>query len=335
MRLYIIGAAFFGCIHLCAAAQQGRSPLQKISWADPLIPRLIAQPFNDPLRSTRYFNSLSAPRTNPFAERIGWRAKTPAQLAELAAAFPLPQPLQDNSKIELRTFVGGGQDALYRSPHMILMGILARLDGDGKPTGSFSVLLKRGKNAELQSHIINVYFDRTDPRLSRIAPAILGFLKNEIYPVVGSPTEMLKANHAGRYVWAKQKFQFSPADRFTDVGGKGPAIGLPELARRNFSRFIQLHGVAVQNLSLRGRALSSLRDLRTPDDFASVVHRNNRTLTIRPFMLGARQPAIALPVGKAFMLADYRPQGGRFVTSLAGPKYSATAMPPWNGWRKP
>ena len=118
------------------------------------------------------------------------------------------------------------------------------------------------------------------------------------------------------------------------MGGTGPAIKLPELARRNFARFLNLHGLTAQDLTLRGRPLASLQDLRTPDDFASVIQRKNKKLTIQPFVLGVLQPPAALDVGKAFMLADYRPQGGRFVLSMARTKFSTTAMPYWNGWRK-
>lgn len=295
------------------------------------IARLAIQPFNDPVYSRPFFNSLSAPADIPFADEIGWRARTPAQLAALAREFPLPARLKGRVRVELGAYVSGKE----KSPHMVLTGIMKRLDGDHAPVGSFSVVLKRAKGGELESHIAGVYFDRSDPDLTGIAPAVLGFLSEKIYPAAGVSRETLKADHAGRYVWAKQGFQFDPSYWFKDVGGTGPAIKLPELARRNFARFLGAHRVAAGDLILRGRPLASLEDLRTPEDFASVKHRGGKRLHIRPFVSGVLQPPAALDVGKAFMLADYRPQEGNFVLSKAGTKFSATAMPYWNGWRKP
>lgn len=322
-RFHLIAVALLTCASSCLA--QGR-----VARVNP-IQRLMEQPFNDPIYSKPFFNSLSSPQSITFAKEIGWQVRTPVQLANLARRFPLPMPLQGHVNVELRTFVSKQE----KSPHMILMGILERLDDEHTPAGSFSVVLKHAKNGELESHIGAVYFDRADPRISGIAPAMLRFLKDEVYPVVGVTRETLKADHAGRYVWAKQGFQFDPTYWFKDVGGRGPPIKLPELARRNFARFLNLHGLAIQDLALHGRPLASLEELQSPDDFASVTHRRSKKLTIQPFILGVLQPFAALDVGKAFMLADYRPQGGRFVLSMARTKFSPTAMPYWNGWRKP
>ncbi len=164
---------------------------------------------------------------------------------------------------------------------------------------------------------------------------MLSFLKKEVYPVVGVTQETLKADHAGRYVWAKQGFQFDPTYWYKDDNGKGDLLRLHELARRNFARFLRLHRLKVEDLALRGRPLSSLDQLQTPDDFASVVHRGGKKLTIEPYVLGVLEPATAMDIGKAFMLTDYRPHEGPYVLSKARTMFSTTAMPYWNGWRKP
>ena len=296
-----------------------------------LIPPLMAQPFNDPIYAKPFFKSLAAPSKIPFADKIGWNVQTASELNALAAKFPMPAPMRGQVAVEFGNFV----NAKDKTPHVILMGVFKKIGGDRSPVGSFSAIIRRDRSGELESHIASVYFDRSDPRLKGVAPAALGFLKNEVYPKLGVAKETLKADHAGRYVWAKQGYQFDPNYWFKDLGGKGPAIKLPELARRNFGRFLKLHDLKPTDLSLRGKPLASLDELQTPDDFASVVHRKGKKLTLQPFVLGILQPAAAMDVGKAFMLADYRPKGGRFVLSMARTKFNDAAMPYWNGWRKP
>lgn len=290
------------------------------------IQRLAARPFNDPIYSRPYFRALGKPKSSSFADKLGWKARSPAQLAALAAKFPLPPAMKGKYSVSLQLL----EDSKEQAPHLTLLGIVSRRDGT--PSGSFSVAFKRGKDGRTISHIHGVYFDRTDPALTGIAPAMLRFLRESVYPPLGVAKETLKADHAGRYVWAKAGFRFDPTYWFKDEGGKGPAIKLAELARRSFARFLKRNGLKPGDLALRGKPLASLDELETPDDFASVVDRRGRALTVRPFVLGEEQAPADLDVGKAFMLGDYRPGKG-FVLSMARTKFAVDAMPYWNGYR--
>lgn len=308
-----------------AAAQPARK--SAVVQARDILQGLLAKDFLDPVYSRPFLKSLSAPAAMPFADQIGWKARTPAQLSRLAARFQPPPALRGKLSVRLEPVMS----AKEKEPHLVLLAVAQRLDGDA--AGYFSVLIKRDKSAGLKAEVHSVYFDRADAALAGMAPAILEFLRRDVYPGLGVVKETLKADHAGRYVWAKQGFQFEPTYWFKDDNGKGQAIRLAELARRNFARFMQANGLKISDLELAGRPVASLEDMKTPNDFASVVHRRRKKLRTRPFVLGALQEPADLDVGKAFMLGDYRPRDGNYVLSKAGTKFSTTAMPYWNGTR--
>ena len=188
-----------------------------------------------------------------------------------------------------------------------------------------------------------MYFDKADPKVHGIADALLDFRAFDLDPALGVQRETIKADTAGRYIWATKGFQFDPKYYYYDVDGK--TYKTSEIARRNLARFLKKHRIPVAKLILHGSPVAALDELRTPADFAELRHKDGKTIRLRPLVSqGTHDEEILgdeadLPVGKAFMLASYRPAPAPpYVLSQGGPfrgqKFAPDAMPWWNGFRQ-
>ncbi|MBI3289395.1 MAG: hypothetical protein HYZ74_07755 [Elusimicrobia bacterium] len=216
----------------------------------------------------------------------------------------------------------------------MFLGVFYR---QGVAVGYTGYVVSRAEDGVVEGEIHGVYFDKTDPKVSGVADAMLAFLQADLDPVVGVRREVLKADYAGRYVWATKGFQFNPDYRFYDVDGQKHSQR--DVARSCLARFLKRHRIAPKALTLRGRPVLSLEDLETPADFAELKRANGKTVRITPLvnheLLGAEAD---LPVGKAFMMGNYLPTDAPYVLSQGGPhfgqKFARDAMPWWNGYRE-
>jgi hypothetical protein len=178
----------------------------------------------------------------------------------------------------------------------------------------------------------------------RLAAATLPLVDNEIHRPLSLRELRLHADTLGRYVWATLRFRFRPGIWYRDTDGT--IVRLPEIARRNFLRFCARYGLRWRELVRRqpegDLPLRSLDELTTPLDYAQLVHPAELTVTIAPVLTQDAEnrslpsPPVPLPVGRAFLLGNARPEEGDGVfirTSLRSPR-SAYFMPSYSAVRE-
>lgn len=221
---------------------------------------------------------------------------------------------------------------------MVLLGVLTSAANPNGPAGCFVVTFFRDKKKQDVAKISTVYLNRDYISGSGYADALLGFLKKEIYPVLKTAREELKADFVGRYVWGKAGFQFVEKYWFKDAGGKKGTMSLMEMAQRNFERFLSKHSIKVNQLKMvHGRksvSIESIQELKTPADFAAVVHIKGKKIKVAALK---DENALSKPepmnIGKAFMLSSYLPEGKAFIRSQGMVNFSVTALPYYNAYR--
>ncbi|MCC6932246.1 MAG: hypothetical protein IT292_03210 [Deltaproteobacteria bacterium] len=204
--------------------------------------------------------------------------------------------------------------------------------------GCFVVTFFRDKKKLNVAKISTVYLNRDYISGSVYADALLDFLQKEIYPVLKTSREELKADFVGRYVWAKSGFQFAEKYWFKDAGCKKETMSLMEMVQRNFERFISKHSIKVNQLKIvrdrKSVLIESIQELKTPADFAAVVHSQGKEIKVAALKdEGSLSKPEPMHVGKAFMLSNYLPEGKMFIRSQGMVNFSVTALPYYNGYR--
>ncbi|MFI5362671.1 MAG: hypothetical protein ACHQ49_11930 [Elusimicrobiota bacterium] len=268
-------------------------------------------------------------------KKTGELALSPKQVKELGVALAARA-----RKLPFETyFFGPLRSSRYEKAHAAYLGVFYKA---GAPAGYFDYVVHRAKDGALEGEVRDVYFEKGDPRVSGIADVVLDFLSKDLDPLLGVTRETLKADTAGRYVWAMKGFQFDPAYRYYfDVDGK--KVSTRQIARANFGRFLKRYGIPIKKLVLRGKPVKSLDALTTPADFAEVVAAGGKTIRLRPLVnhkiLGDEAD---YPVGKAFMMSNYMIDGPPYKPpyvissggAAMGKKFAADAMPWWMGARE-
>ena len=217
------------------------------------------------------------------------------------------------------------------------MAFLAVFESQGQPAGFSAYVVKTSKEGETVGDRHATYFDKAGLPTSGIADALLEFTASTLGPALGVKRELLQADYAGRYVWAKKGgFQFDPNYRYYDIDGK--TYKSWEMAQRSLARFLKANRIRIEDLRLRGKPVSSLEALTTPADFALLEHRQGRKIRVQPLVMQNTASAEEdFPVGKAFMLKNYKPAKAPYVLSqggaLFGSKFAQDAMPWWRCYR--
>jgi hypothetical protein len=281
-----------------------------------------------------FFNKALKAANASSVRQLGWKWNTAKELDSLARRFRLPK---EHKKVRLTLHVGFSAE--MKTANVVLLGVFRSQVIQDSPAGCFVVTFSRDKKKVNIARISNVYLDRRVLNGHGYADALLKFLKLEIYPVMETVDEELKADFCGRYVWAKSGFQFVEKYWYKDSAQKKGTMKLWEMARKNFSRFLAEHSVDVKQLKFSRDGedcrLKSVEQLETPADFASVVHIRGKKITLPVLMdqdvLAAPEP---MDVGKAFMLRNYQPEGKAHVKSQGGAKFAVAAMPYFNAYRK-
>ena len=206
------------------------------------------------------------------------------------------------------------------------------------PIGFFGYVVRK-KERHLSAEIKSVYFDKSHASVKGIAASLMEFFSQVLSPKLGVSRETLKADYVGRYVWAKQGFDFHPTDRCHDIDGlRYPTV---VVARSSLARFLTKNNIAILELVLRDTPVTQLEELKTLEDFADLSHKDNLLVTLQPLVnQNTLGPATSLPIGKAFLMSDNRIKKediGPFVRSkgglLHGAKFPTDVMPCYNAIR--
>ena len=304
------------------AVSAGGAPFNVKAPLTEVVAKILKAPFLKPAKRGRTFlRSLSLvppAMTGPMLAKINTTATALQRMgAKLSLKARLIGPLVSSKEPNGRAFLGV-------------------FEFQGKPAGFFGYIVNTAKDGIMTGELHSVYFDKDSLPTSGIGKAILDFTGSILAPALGARREALKADYAGRYVWAKEGFQFNPKYYYYDTDGK--KYNSWELARHSLARFLDEYHIRVGDLRLRGKPISALKELITPADFALLEHRQGRKVRVRPLVtqdtLGGETD---LPVGKAFMMGNYLPTNAPFVFSQGGPaagnKFASDVMPYWVGYR--
>lgn len=174
------------------------------------------------------------------------------------------------------------------------------------------------------------------PNIPEAKGILKGFVQfeRELIAQLGIPALEWESDWLGRWAWAKD-IDFDPGSLALENGQEVTQL---ELARHQLQRFLDFHSIQISELSWGFaqdlRPLHSLEELHTPRDFASLHHAQGRKILTAPYVdYGTLGTPAEMEIGKAFMLADYRPNPDQANTVIQsdGVSVSDRAMPNWFG----
>ena len=304
--------------------------LLKFLAANEAIQKLLSRDFIESQGYARQMLRALVPARNfDFMNEIHW-ACDQRSLSSLERQFIFAK-----RRAQLKLRLGIHEDSREKNPHLVVIGVFQ--NAEGAAVGFFARKIKYAKDHLLCAFGAGLYFDQNFPRAGGVARAFMDYMDECFYRPLAIGRELIKADFVGRYIWAKLGFNFSQTYWYKDVDLQ-ETMDLPEMARRNFGRFLQRNGIPMSDLLYfdggQKQKINTLADLKTPMNFASIEHQGGLTLAVRPLigfdLLGESKK---LALGKAFMLSDHRPEGDEFILSMGGTRFSASAMPYWDGYR--
>ncbi len=215
--------------------------------------------------------------------------------------------------------------------------IVQILDANHKLVGFWRKTYWRNAQQELESH-----FDMLKTRLD--CEALRGLSKaikpyfDQLNRALGVVREFVEADWIGRLVWADY-YDIDEAHFYIEDGCR---LSTLEVMRRNFDRFLICHDIQLADLTFGTptgvEPLTHLDQLTSPGDFARIEHRDGVLVDVDVLLDDPprRVEPQSLPVGKAFMLADFTDLTDNTVTLIDGyygERLSDRAMPYWFGVR--
>lgn len=300
---------------------------------------LLEQPFLQPLRYARHTHRHLKPVNLGYLRKLHWPFQDQQTLDHLAQNFSHGKK---GSKIILKLELH--VDEAETRPHVVTLLTFFKESDSAHPIGFAAYLIKFSKTGELEAHNNGTYFAPDTFEAKGISPVIRKFMDVELFKKAGVVREKLLADSTGRYVWAKvyrfdRRKYFWKGKRF-----ESETMKPLEMVRANFERFLDWHRISLTDLVIRipgksgekEKAVHTIEDFEEPQDFAYAFHKRGRKVRITPLIaddtLGLPSP---MPIGKAFLLSDYRPQAGEpFISSPMGTRFSDRAMPKWYAVRE-
>lgn len=146
----------------------------------------------------------------------------------------------------------------------------------------------------------------------------------------------MEADWVGRLVWAG----YYDIDEMHFYIENGTRLSTVDVLRRNFDRFLAWHHLQFSDLTLVTSAgkqpLTHPKQLASPDDFARIEHRHGTLMNVEVLLDDPprRVERQWLPVGKAFMLADFTSVSDNaveLVDGYYGEHLCDRTMPYWFG----
>lgn len=293
-------------------------------------------------------NDLTAPLLDALFAQDQWSQRYLHSLAPLPnetliqSVFHLSSH-EMVSRVETFHFQHSGHAAIrFKAALASLIGqperlalIVQILDGSHAPVGFWRKTYWRTAQHELECHF-DMIKTRLDVEALRGISTTLKPYFDRLNQALGVAREFLEADWIGRLVWAN----YYDIDETHSYIEDGQRLSTLEVLHRNFERFLTWHGLRLCDLDLAAPAgklpLTHLAQLTSPGDFARVEHRHGTLVEVEvllddPPRQVERQ---SLPVGKAFMLADFTPSPDNTVELIDGyygERLSDRAMPYWFG----
>ncbi|WP_143301908.1 hypothetical protein, partial [Candidatus Entotheonella palauensis] len=213
--------------------------------------------------------------------------------------------------------------------------IVVIVGADHRPLGFWRKTFWRTARQELECH-----FDLIKTRLD--CEALRGISKSikpyfdQLNQALGVAREFVEADWIGRLVWAG----YYDMDETHFYIEDGVRLSLLEVLHRNFDRFLAWHHLEVYDLILATsdgkQPLTHFDQLTSPDDFARIEHRHGTLVHVEVLLDDPprRVEHQWLPVGKAFMLADFTnalDNSVELIDGYYGEQLSDHTMPYWFG----
>jgi monoamine oxidase len=191
-------------------------------------------------------------------------------------------------------------------------------------------------------HELECHFDMLKTRfdcgaLRGISKAIKPYF-DQLNQSLGVAREFVEADWIGRLVWA----DYYDIDETHFYIENGHRLSTVEVWRRNFVRFLRWHDLRFADLTLSTPAgkqpLTHPEQLAVPGDFARIEHRHGTLVSVDVLLDDSprRVERRLLPVGRAFMLADFTDTHDNTVELIDGyygEHLCDRTMPYWFGVR--
>ncbi len=161
---------------------------------------------------------------------------------------------------------------------------------------------------------------------------------DQLNQALGVSREFVEADWIGRLVWADHY----DVDQMHFYIEGGRRLSTLEVMRHNFARFLTWHDLRLNDLTLATptgkQSLTHPEQLTAPGDFACLEHRDGTLINVEVLLDDPprRVEQQSLPVGKAFMLADFTDATNNsveLVDGYYGEHLSDRTMPYWFGVR--
>lgn len=290
------------------------------------ITSLIEAPFAQDQWSQRYLSSLAPVQDEMLISSIFHQ---PAhEIVSRTEAFHFQNP--GHAAIE---FKAAFASPLGQPQRLALIAVI--FDTSHRLLGFWRKTFWRTATDELECH-----FDLIKTRLD--CQALRGISKSikpyfdQLNQALGVAREFVEADWIGRLVWAG----YYDIDETHFYIENGHRLSTLEVLHRNFDRFLVWHHLKCSDLTLATPAgkqpLTHLEQLTSPHDFACIEHQHGTLINVEVLLDDPprRVKRQRLPVGKAFMLADFThalDNEVELIDGYYGEHLSDRTMPYWFG----
>jgi monoamine oxidase len=293
-----------------------------------MLAPLLEAAFAQDQWSQRYLRCLAPLQDETLVQSLFHRP--PQAIVSRVNAFYFQNP--GHAEIRFQSAVASPIGQPQRLALVVLI-----LDTGQRLLGFWRKTFWRTTDDELECH-----FDMLKTRLD--CQALRGISKaikpyfDQLNQSLGVAREYVEADWIGRLVWA----DYYDLDETHFYIEDGRRLSTVDVLRRNFNRFLIWHDLQCSDLTLTTPAgkqpLTHPEQLITPIDFAGIEHRHGTLLSVDVLLddMPRRVEHRMLPVGKAFMLADFtdtHDNAVELVDGYYGEHVCDRTMPYWFGVR--
>lgn len=209
------------------------------------------------------------------------------------------------------------------------------LDAGHQLLGFWRKTFWRTASRELECHFDIMKTGLDYDAIRGISKAIKPYF-DQLNHTLGVAREFVEADWIGRLVWA-DFYDLDETHFYLENGHRRCTL---DVMRRNFDRFLTWHRLRCSDLILATpsgqQPLTHPEQLTSPGDFARIAHRAGNLVRVDVLLddLPRRLERRALPVGRAFMLADFtdvRDNTVELIDGYYGERLCDRAMPYWFG----